>query len=135
MKYIPWNDIDNLIGKIVKRFEKDTTYKYVYGIPRGGLVLAVTLSHHLSLEFLQTLPLNNPEMMEETLVVDDIIDKGDTAKEFQKKGCKHFVCLHYKPESNFPVAFAAEIKTDDEWILYPWESDKSEQVATRRDYK
>ena len=136
MNILSWNDVNALVEKVVDELAGNIQFKYIYGIPRGGLVLAVMLSHRLNLEFIQKLPTNYPEeLFDEILVVDDIIDKGETAKEYMEKGVKNFVCLHYKASSNIPIVFCPQIKTDDEWILYPWESIESKQEATRKKYE
>ena len=51
--------------------------KNIYAIPRGGLPLAVSLSHRLNLPII----MNETEISPQTLVVDDIFDSGATLKE------------------------------------------------------
>ena len=48
----------------------------IYGIPRGGLCLAVALSHKLNIELLKE-PRNN------ILIVDDIYDSGETLHRYK----------------------------------------------------
>ena len=134
MKTIEWEDLELLIDKIEDELKGNTQFKYIYGIPRGGLILAVMLSHRLDLEFIQKLPTNHTQdILDSILIVDDIIDKGDTVKEYMKKGFNNFVCLHYKPSSNIPVIFSPQIKTDEEWIVYPWEKQMDEERQTTLD--
>ena len=49
-------------------------FKSIFGIPRGGLVLAVKLSHLLDIP----LVLNREDITGHTLIVDDIADSGGT---------------------------------------------------------
>ena len=65
---------------IAKTIEKDYKDKIdnIFGIPRGGLIPAVYLSHALDL------PMVAEVKDARTLVVDDIADEGKTLKKFNK---------------------------------------------------
>ncbi|MEM3426770.1 MAG: hypothetical protein QW212_00720 [Nitrososphaerales archaeon] len=82
----------------------------IYGIPRGGLVLAVALSHSLKL------PLRD-SVSSATLVVDDICDTGTTLKPYTSNLT---ATIHYKPGARVcPTVFYAY--KGEAWIVYPWE--------------
>ena len=68
MKKLNWIDFDECIYYISMRC-KNKKFEGVYGFPRGGLCLAVALSHSLGLPLLDK-PKNN------SLIVDDIYDTG-----------------------------------------------------------
>ncbi len=107
-----------LVLELVNRIPSDK-YQYVYGIPRGGLVVAVYLSHRLKLPCLTKLlgPVGS------TLVVDDIADTGKTLKEYKELGFDT-ATIYYKPRSIIkPTYFVKEIK-DTDWIVYPYEDPK-----------
>lgn len=111
-------DYESLIHELVKKLRNDKRMKYirnVYGIPRGGLPIAVHLSHFLNLNFL-----TNPfdKMHEETLIVDDIADTGKTLK---KCGSLYLTAtLFYKPRSEIKPDFY--IYETTKWIVFPWET-------------
>ena len=92
-------------------------YKYVYGIPRGGLIVAVYLSHYCKLELLcNPFYVGKPN----SLVVDDIADTGKTLASYPYSAYDT-ATIHYKPRSIIkPTYFVEEIKNDD-WIVYPYE--------------
>ena len=66
MKKLNWIDFDECTYSISMRC-KNKKFEGVYGFPRGGLCLAVALSHSLGLPLLEK-PKNN------SLIVDDIYD-------------------------------------------------------------
>jgi len=84
----------------------------IFGIPRGGLIIAVKLSHLLGvpLTLIQPLKDNN------CLVVDDVADTGATLEKFKNYKT---ATLHYKPWSSVKPTYYVEETTD--WIIYPWE--------------
>ena len=75
-KEISWATIDELVTVIAKKIHTDSpNIDSIYGIPRGGLIPAVLLSHKLGLPLVQK-PKSN------SLVVDDISDSGNTFIDF-----------------------------------------------------
>ena len=117
--YVTWNDIDKAVAEIVD-WAKGQYFENVYGIPRGGLIPAIMLSHRLGL------PLTTNPEKHKTLVVDDIVDSGETMEDFT-----HYktVSLYYNAKSKFkPLFHVHEVKN---WIVFPWETDQSSKV----DYK
>tara|TARA_Y100000768_G_scaffold111045_1_gene81722 strand:- start:1053 stop:1457 length:405 start_codon:yes stop_codon:yes gene_type:complete len=89
----------------------------VMGLPRGGLIPAVLISHELGLPYVQH-PGKN------TLVVDDINDTGHT---LSKAPGAYWAVLHNKPTSKFKDCIYAK-EVDDQWIVYPWEREDSEAI-------
>ena len=76
MKYLKlsWELIDELTDKIATEVSRNyKEIKFIYGIPRGGLIPAVILSHKLGIKLIN-------EVFSHTLVVDDIVDTGETMK-------------------------------------------------------
>ena len=90
------------------------------GLPRGGLIPAVMVSHRLGLP-LVTLP--EPH----TLVIDDIADSGVTLT--NTPGI-YTAVLHYKPHTSVfkPDVYSVEYKGDD-FLVYPWEHEDAEPIA------
>jgi hypoxanthine phosphoribosyltransferase len=89
------------------------------GLPRGGLIPAVMLSHKLNLPLVY-FPLEN------TLIVDDICDTGKT---FERINANYFACLHYKPHtSSFKPTIWAKSHEGNEWVIYPWERNDSQTI-------
>ena len=53
-KYITWDEVDRFIDRLIK-YISDSKKKYtgIYGVPRGGLVLAVILSYRMNIPLLK----------------------------------------------------------------------------------
>jgi len=85
----------------------------IYGIPRGGLVPAVYLSHLLGL------PIVIEPTGKETLVVDDICDTGKTLGAYQHFGYTTATLYYHKQSPVEPNIWIYEKK--DQWIQFPWE--------------
>ena len=80
--YLSWKWVDDQLNNIGDRLE-GIDLEFVSGIPRGGLIPAVMMSHSFDIKYIsyssaKLLPL---ELRAKTLVVDDIADTGHTLKE------------------------------------------------------
>ena len=115
------NDIKEIINHY-KQYEKLDTIKNIYGIPRGGLIPAVYLSHALDLDLIT----DKNRISNKTLVVDDISDTGETLEKLLKDR-KYFAVatLWICEDTKFTPTFTCRSKTSDEWIIYPWETEES----------
>jgi hypoxanthine phosphoribosyltransferase len=122
--YLSWDDIESLINVLVNWVkEEQPQIDSVMGLPRGGLIPAVMLSHKLNLPLVFK-PTKN------TLIVDDICDSGKTFIEIDSKYPNlKFACLHLKPHtSKFTPHIWAGSWISDDWVVYPWENKKSEAI-------
>jgi len=88
----------------------------IYGVPRGGLVPAVYLSHLLTIPLTQ-----EPGPPEETLIVDDIADSGQTLLPFYHKGYALATLFYHKRSVIEPQFWIFE--KENEWIVFPWEKE------------
>lgn len=119
MKYktINWLELDQYVTKLAEKIKKERIgyFTGVYGLPRGGLVPAVMLSHRLNLPLLMA-------PCEGCLVVDDIADTGTTLQHYREKGWEIAV-IWYKPQSKVVPDFYAVKETRKKmgWIVFPWE--------------
>ena len=51
MQQLSWQQFDDAVARLAERFEDESIHG-IYGIPRGGLCLAVALSHAMEQPFL-----------------------------------------------------------------------------------
>ena len=116
--YLEWSEIHECVNILCKQIITDyPIIDSVMGLPRGGLIPAVLISHELGLPYVLH-PGKN------TLVVDDINDTGET---LSKAPGVYWATLHHKLTSKFQHNFyAKEVK--DQWIVYPWEREDSETI-------
>ena len=111
MNKLNWIDFQDCISHISEKC-KDKTFVGVYGIPRGGLCLAVALSHSLNIPLLK-------EPANKSLIVDDIYQTGFTLERIRNlKDTETHVWISKKKPTWWK---AHKIKNDDEWIVFPWE--------------
>ena len=91
-------------------------FRKVFGIPRGGTLVAVMLSHECGLPMVTDID----EYDSSVLVVDDIVDSGDTIKPIDDDS--YFIASLYCRENTtyvFPSFWAFDAK--DYWVVFPWE--------------
>ena len=112
MKYLSWNEFDNCVAEITQKC-KDMNLVGVYGIPRGGICLAVALSHSLDVPLL-----NEPKPY--SLIVDDIYETGFTLEKMKNiQGSKTFVWIT-KIKPTWWSCY--KIVKEEEWLIFPWEN-------------
>ncbi len=121
-EYLSWENFETAM-KNIKNWAENKKFRNIYGIPRGGLILAVYLSHLLDLPIL----IDKNKITSETLVVDDICDSGVTLKKYKNYKT---ATLYYRQNEVFkPDYFVLDAKLN--WIVFPWETDKT----SKRDYE
>ena len=130
-KYISWKQYDDYINKITMWYKKhhnedSLNIGAIYGLPRGGLPIAVSLSHTLNLPLLMNYYDRKIVTDKKILVVDDIADTGRTLKDFDNNK-NVIITFHYHKQSIVIPDYFIELKNDD-WIVYPWETRDSKEV-------
>ena len=115
MRHLSWDDFDQAVYQLASLF-KDRVLTGVYGFPRGGLCLAVALSHRLRLPLLH-------EIEPGCLVVDDIYETGRTlAPASQYEGAECAVWISKVEPTWFR---AVKVIDSPDWIIFPWEDPRS----------
>lgn len=125
---LPWIYITTAVNHLVKQIQKsDIEIKHIHGVPRGGLIPAVMLSHKLNIPLT---PCNwdmHSNDAIHTLVVDEICDSGKTLAEYHKVGCL-IATIHYKKSAIITPDFHCDEITDNEWVVYPWEDMNADTI-------
>jgi hypoxanthine phosphoribosyltransferase len=125
--YLSWDDINTATDSLAHQIKKsDTTIEAITGLPRGGLIPAVLLSHKLGLPYVELLS-NESEKYDNILVVDDICDSGETLKEYYQFFST--ATIHYKQTAIVKPDFYYSLTPQDKWIVYPWEQKDSQTIA------
>ncbi len=124
MRLLTWNAFDNCISFITSSC-KQKKFTGVYGFPRGGLCLAVAISHSLNIPLL-----NNPKP--NCLILDDIYETGKTLESINNlNNITAFVWI----SKCDPIWWqAVEVYDSSEWIIFPWEN-KSLAVENEKAYR
>lgn len=116
-----WRDVEEYIKGVCEKY-KGIDLSGVYGIPRGGLILAVMISHRMKLPLLLA-PVRN------CLIVDDICDSGESLLHYKKnssslnKPLYHITTMVHKENPLVQPEYYSKEKNDD-WIVFPWEDDE-----------
>ena len=127
-EFVSWELIDDCVTDIAF-YLKDTgkIFKGVFGIPRGGSLLAVMLSHKLDIPYITDFwRVGDGDIV----VIDDIADTGKTFqfyKEQPETKDAHYVTIHEHERSIVKPDYSV-INKGDKWIVYPWETTDSEEI-------
>lgn len=143
-----WQEIEKDTIAVVEKVKKSgIAYKGLVVVSRGGLAVAALVSRLLNIKLLDIMcvasyncvssdkveleVLKNPDLAqrdngENWLVIDDLIDSGDTYKYIASILPKaDFACLYNKLDKenliNKKIIFARNCITDS-WIEFPWET-------------
>lgn len=125
--FVSWELIDECVTDIAFHL-KDTgkDFKGVYGIPRGGVILAVMLSHKTGIPYIESFE----KVTQDTLIIDDIADTGETLKKYKKHSLSEksfYVTIHEHEQSIVKPDFSV-VEKGDKWIVYPWETENSQEI-------
>ena len=112
MNKLTWIEFDDCVYSISEKC-KEKGFEGVYGFPRGGLCLAVALSHSLGIPIFD-------EPKHNSLIVDDIYDTGHTLEKIKHlKGSAAYVWVSKKKPTWWNSYKYIQNK---EWIVFPWEN-------------
>ena len=123
INYFSWCDFDKSVEYITNRC-KWLEFSGIYGVPRGGLCLAVALSHKLKINLIS-------EPIKNSLIVDDIYETGITLKTYKHIEGAMFFVLFSKVSPTWWNSVQISEKID--WKVYPWEKALNLQ-SDRNDY-
>ena len=120
--YLRWKWVDEQINKIGDKLE-GLNLEFVSGIPRGGLIPAVMMSHAYGIKYIsyssaKMLPL---DLRKKTIVIDDISDTGLTMAEADKlKFITSSLCTRVGTKT-LP-RLTGELISGEQWLVFPWET-------------
>ena len=130
-KFITWGDIDDAVERLaINITNSNTEIMAIGGLPRGGLIPAVILSHKMNIPFVSQAYL--AQVPGNILIVDDICDTGKTLKRFKFESNIYTATLHYKTSAEYEPHLWWRLAPENEWVVYPWENKDSEAI---QDYK
>ena len=121
IRYLTWTEFDKSVENIASKC-KNLEFSGIYGVPRGGLCLAVALSHKLKINLISQ-PLKN------SLIVDDVYETGITLSTLKEiEGAMFFVLFSKIEPIWWNTVFMSK---KSEWIVFPWEN----TLNIQNDYK
>ena len=123
ISYFTWSEFDKSVEHIANKC-KFFEFSGIYGVPRGGLCLAVALSHKLKINLIS-------EPIKNSLIVDDVYETGITLNTLKDiEGAMFFVLFSKIKPTWWNTVHISKKK---EWIVFPWENSLNSQ-SDRNDY-
>ena len=110
-QFVTWEQVTKFVDELAETLDTEAVTG-IYGIPRGGLIFAVMLSHKINKPLLMA-PCKN------CIVLDDIADTGKTLQHYKDEGYHIATMFYHKQSLVKPHFYLYEKK--DKWIVYPWE--------------
>ncbi len=117
ISYFTWSEFDKSVEYIANKC-KFKDFSGIYGIPRGGLCLAVALSHKLKINLIS-------EPIKNSIIVDDVYETGLTLKTVKHIEGAMFFVLFSKVRPTWWNS--VHILEKSEWIVFPWENKLNSQ--------
>ncbi|WP_119421983.1 xanthine phosphoribosyltransferase [Desertibaculum subflavum] len=137
---VSWEELHRNARALAWRLSEVLPFKGIVAVTRGGLVPAAIIARELEIRLIDTVCIASyhdydrqgqvdvlksvPGDGEGWLIVDDLVDTGDTAKHVRKMLPKaHFATVYAKPAGRPTVdTFITEV-SQDTWILFPWDQE------------
>lgn len=119
--YVTWSNIESFCEVLVDHVKMEKRkFSGVYGLPRGGLIPAVIISHKLNIPLLLA-------PADECLIVDDIADSGRSLIHFTENDTqfnKYYIATIFYHERSIVKPDFYMYDKEDKWIVFPWEDDE-----------
>lgn len=128
---VSWEQYSDIVKQLsLEIISSYQTYDYIFGIPRGGLPCSVMLSHLLEIPIILHLDYNIIAN-KSVLVVDDIIDSGETITKFRDVFDTAAVMVKVSiPEERRPTYWTWDGLVEvDEWIKFPYETSTNDSIS------
>lgn len=137
--YLSWEDIIKDSRAFADNLRKQGHWTKLVAITRGGLVPAALLARHLDIKYIDTICLSSYDDAEdmqkgmnilkeirnsgsEFLVIDDLVDTGETMKSVQEMlPHAHRACLYAKPKGVEYIHSYHFLYPQETWLVFPWE--------------
>ena len=125
ISHFTWEEFDRSVEHIANKC-KSIEFSGIYGVPRGGLCLAVALSHKLRINLIS-------EPIKNSLIVDDVYETGITLNTFKNiEGAMFFVLFSKIKPTWWNTVNISEKR---EWIVFPWENKFNPQIDRNEYFK
>lgn len=125
IKLLDWNDYHSYIDKLANKIDAEK-YKYVMGVDSDDMLVAIHLSHKLSINVvtdvnLLSMLLGFADDTSRVLVVSNIVETGNSFKDVMTQiKCEFDTGVLFKDaNSNFNPTYYVEIP--HERIYFPWQ--------------
>ena len=136
---VTWEELHRNAKALAWRLNSLGPFKGIISVTRGGLVPAAVVARELEIMLIDTICISSQEgdkqeelnvikdvQLEEDgsgwLIIDDLVDTGDTARAVRKMLPKaHFATVYAKPAGRPLVDTYITEVSQDTWIFFPWD--------------
>jgi xanthine phosphoribosyltransferase len=135
--YVSWDNLQREARRLARRQLPASQWKGIIAVSRGGLVPAALMARELGIRFVDTICIssydhdNQRDLQvlkkvdgdgEGFLVVDDLVDSGNTAKVIRELYPKaKLITIFAKPNGESMVDDFEVSISQDTWIEQPWD--------------
>ena len=140
---VTWAEVHRDTRRLSRMVMDKGPWKGIVALTRGGLVPAAIIARELKIFLCDTLCITSydeqirgrinvlkepaqavAEQGEGWLVVDDLVDTGNTAREARKLLPKaHFATVYAKPQGLELVDTCVSQVTQETWVFFPWDTE------------
>ena len=134
---VSWEQLHRDAKALAWRLSEKGPWKQIVAITRGGLVPAAIVARELEMRLVDTFCVSSYDHMDQvnitvlkevsgdgtdTLIIDDLVDTGTTARLVREKlPNAHFATIYAKPAGRPMVdTFITEV-SQNTWIHFPWD--------------
>ncbi|WP_025884713.1 xanthine phosphoribosyltransferase [Asaia prunellae] len=140
---VTWDQLHRDARTLASALMARGAFKGIVAVTRGGLIPAAIIARELDCRLVESISVisysgesaedqKEPRVVkapvaagdgEGFLVIDDLVDSGETAKVVREVLPKaHFACLYAKPNGKpHTDQYVMEV-TQDTWVLFPWDT-------------
>lgn len=115
--YLDWETYDEYVSELSQHI-LEGGYKSIYGIPRGGQLLALLISYKTNIPIYTSRP--GEIIPSSTVIVDDILDSGETLKGYIEAGYDTFTIFRHIDCKYKPTTY---LHDSNLWIVFPYETE------------
>ena len=125
---VSWEEITSII-KILAKNLSEFGIRSVTGIPRGGLIPAIMLSHEMGIPYidLDRACKKDSSVKTHTALVDDISDSGHTLLPYLKHQFPVVTLLTRSTTEVIPT-YTGQVIDNSDWVIFPWERKEAPKV-------
>lgn len=135
--YVSWEELHRAARELARRQLPAAQWRGIIAVTRGGMVPACILARELNIRLVDTVCISSYDHDHQRnltvlktadtdgegfLVVDDLVDTGETAKTIREMFPKaKFITVYAKPQGRTLVdEYVADVEQDT-WIQLPWD--------------
>ncbi len=136
---VTWEELHRNAKALAWRLNSLGVFKGIIAVTRGGLVPAAVVARELEIRMIDTICISSYEGDKQEdlnvikdvkldndgegwLIIDDLVDTGETARAVRKMLSKaHFATIYAKPAGRPLVDTYITEVSQDTWIFFPWD--------------